>query len=69
MVLLKRIWRWVWGHKKVPPTPKTPRCYRCGNRFSEWFTWGGWMFCWPCHEDRGFPHDPKDVIFEPDYYR
>lgn len=27
-----------------------PVCWRCWRPFSDWFVWGGWSYCYPCHD-------------------
>lgn len=42
---------------------KRPACLFCGIPFSDWFTWDGWSYCWPCWEKTGW------VRFEPESHR
>jgi len=30
------------------------RCPKCDTPFSEWFVWGGLLYCFPCWIDSGF---------------
>ena len=36
-----------------------PVCWRCWRPFSDWFTYNGWSYCWPCHAET------RIVILEP----
>ncbi len=40
--------------------PNTVCCPKCGRPFSQWFTWEGNEYCYPCWEDSG--HNYNNMI-------